>query len=57
MWKEIDLSRATEKELRRARQEVGVLALMNHPNIVAFYNDYVDGKTLLIEMEYANGKS
>lgn len=56
MWKEIDLSRASEKELRRAKQEVSVLSLMNHPNIITFYNDYVDGRTLLIEMEYANGK-
>ena len=52
----MDLSRATEKELCQVKQEVALFALIDHPNVISFYNDYIDGQTLLIEMEYANGR-
>jgi NIMA (never in mitosis gene a)-related kinase len=55
VWKEIDLSGATDKELCLVKKEVALLALMDHPNVISFYNDYIDAQTLLIEMEYANG--
>ena len=56
MWKEIDLSRADANQLRRARQETDIIALLRHPNVIDVYNDYVDGNRLLIETEFCEGE-
>ncbi|XP_068730773.1 serine/threonine-protein kinase Nek9-like isoform X4 [Montipora capricornis] len=53
--KEVNLSRASEKERSDAGKEVDILSLLNHTNIVTYYNHYIDGTSLLIEMEYCNG--
>ncbi|XP_015767873.1 PREDICTED: serine/threonine-protein kinase Nek9-like [Acropora digitifera] len=53
--KEVNLSRASEKERADAEKEVDILSLLNHTNIVTYYNHYIDGTSLLIEMEYCNG--
>ena len=55
MWKEIKLGRLGEKEQRDAINEIDVLSLLNHANIITYYNHFLDGDTLLIELEYANG--
>eukprot|EP00117_Sycon_ciliatum_P042951 scpid38448/ scgid2037/ Serine/threonine-protein kinase Nek9; Nercc1 kinase; Never in mitosis A-related kinase 9; NimA-related kinase 8 len=55
VWKEILLMNASEKQRFHAMQEASLLSLLSHPNIIAYYNDFMDGSTLLIEMEYANG--
>ena len=55
--KEVNLSRATEKERADAEKEVDILSLLNHTNIVTYFNHYIDGTSLLIEMEYCNGKN
>ncbi|XP_065832874.1 serine/threonine-protein kinase Nek9-like isoform X2 [Oscarella lobularis] len=55
VWKEIDLSRADANQLRRARQETDIIALLRHPNVIDVYNDYVDGNRLLIETEFCEG--
>ena len=55
MWKEINLSRLSDKETRDSANEVDILSLLDHANIITYYNHFVDSGTLLIEMEYANG--
>ena len=55
VWKEIDLQRLSEKERRDSQNEIEILSILNHANIVSYYNHFMDGETLLIEMEYANG--
>ena len=54
--KEVNLSRASDKERVDAEKEVDILSLLNHTNIVTYYNHYIDGTSLLIEMEYCNGE-
>ena len=54
--KEVNLRRASEKERADAEKEVDILSLLNHTNIVTYFNHYIDGTSLLIEMEYCNGK-
>ncbi|XP_023931133.1 serine/threonine-protein kinase Nek9 [Lingula anatina] len=55
VWKKVDLTRLSEKERRDSQNEIDILSLLNHANIVTYYNHFLDGETLLIEMEYANG--
>ena len=52
----MDLTRLNDKERRDAETEIEILSMLNHANIVSYYNHFLDGETLLIEMEYANGK-
>ena len=55
VWKEINLRRATDRERTDAINEVEILSQLDHNNIIAYYNDFFDGNSLFIEMEYANG--
>ena len=55
VWKEVDLKRLGERERKEAMNEIDILSLLNHCNIVSYYNHFLDGENLLIEMEYANG--
>ena len=57
VWKEVNLGRLGEKEKRDALNEVEILSLLNHANVITYYNHFLDNQTLLIEMEYANGGS
>ena len=41
--------------MQSAQHEVDVLSLLNHRNVVGYYNNYVDVDVMYIEMEYANG--
>ncbi|XP_067943370.1 serine/threonine-protein kinase Nek9-like [Watersipora subatra] len=54
VWKEVNLSRLSDKETSDSANEVDILSLLDHPNIITYYNHFVDSSTLLIEMEYAN---
>lgn len=56
VWKEVDLTRLSEKERRDALNEIVILALLHHDNIIAYYNHFMDNTTLLIELEYCNGE-
>jgi len=56
VWKEVDLTRLSEKERRDALNEIVILALLQHENIIAYYNHFMDNTTLLIELEYCNGE-
>ena len=51
----MDLSKADEKERNNAMKEIEILSLLNHANIVAYFNNFMDDNLLLIEMEYCNG--
>ncbi|CAJ0938237.1 unnamed protein product [Ranitomeya imitator] len=55
VWKEVGLTRLSEKERRDALNEIVILSLLQHDNIIAYYNHFLDSNTLLIELEYCNG--
>ncbi len=55
VWKEVMLRVLIDPERREAQNEIDILAMLNHTNIVSYYNHFLDGESLLIEMEYANG--
>eukprot|EP00794_Sanderia_malayensis_P005949 gene5949-6639_t len=55
VWKEIDLPKVSEEEKDSTFNEVEILSLLDHINIIAYYNHFFDDVTLYIEMEYANG--
>ncbi|XP_053553129.1 serine/threonine-protein kinase Nek9 [Bombina bombina] len=55
VWKEVALTRLSEKERRDALNEIVILSLLQHDNIIAYYNHFLDSNTLLIELEYCNG--
>ena len=46
----------SQKEQKDSQNEIDILSMLNHSNITSYYNHFLDGETLLIEMEYANGK-
>jgi NIMA (never in mitosis gene a)-related kinase len=35
--------------------QVKVLAVLDHPNIISYYDSFEEDGVLMIEMEYANG--
>ena len=57
VWKEIELPKVSDEEKDRSMNEVDILSLLDHVNIVSYYNHFFDDVTLYIEMEYANGGS
>ena len=52
---QVDLAKLGEKERNDAQNEIDILSILIHSNIVSYYNHFLDGETLLIEMEYADG--
>lgn len=52
---QIPLGRMTTAEAKQTEQEASLLARLNHPNIVAFWESFVGGDNLYIVMEFANG--
>lgn len=53
--KQIPVDDMGKDERFAALNEVKVLAMLQHPNIIAYYDNFVDQKTLMIVMEYASG--
>ena len=47
----------TREEKQTTLMEVRVLAMLNHPNIIAYYDSFLEDKALMIVMEYAEGWS
>lgn len=45
----------TVEERQAALNEVKVLDMLDHPNIIAYYDSFVEDKALMIVMEYAEG--
>ncbi|XP_015792494.1 serine/threonine-protein kinase Nek8 [Tetranychus urticae] len=55
VMKEVDVTYMNASERLMAINEVKVLSILDHPNIVSFYNNYEWEGKLLIEMEYCEG--
>uniref|UniRef100_A0A3B5LPK9 non-specific serine/threonine protein kinase n=1 Tax=Xiphophorus couchianus TaxID=32473 RepID=A0A3B5LPK9_9TELE len=55
VWKEVDLNSLSEKTRRDVMNEISILSMLEHNNIIAYFNHFMDKNTLLIEMEYCNG--
>lgn len=53
--KEVDVGLMTASERMLAINEVKVLSILKHPNIVTFFNNYEWNAKLFIEMEYCSG--
>ena len=51
--KEIKISHLTNKGQADALQEVQILRKISHPNIIKYYDSFIDGNKLYILMEYA----
>lgn len=55
VWKEIDLKRLDTKMRNEAFAEVEILSILDHPNIIGYYKNFIAEDTLYIELEYAKG--
>ncbi|XP_068194613.1 serine/threonine-protein kinase Nek9 isoform X1 [Antennarius striatus] len=55
VWKEVDLNSLSEKERRDVMNEISILSMLEHKNIVAYFNHFMDKNSLFIELEYCNG--
>ncbi|XP_067312389.1 serine/threonine-protein kinase Nek9 [Pseudorasbora parva] len=55
VWKEIDLNCQSDKKRRDVMNEISILSILQHHNIIAYFNHFMDKNTLLIELEYCNG--
>ena len=53
--KQIPVEDLGKEERFSALNEVKVLAMLQHPNIIAYYDNFVAEKSLMIVMEYAPG--
>ena len=53
--KQIPVDDLRTEERVATTNEVRVLRMLKHPNIVAHYDNFVDEKSLMIVMEYAPG--
>jgi serine/threonine protein kinase len=53
--KQIPLDELQNIERKAARNEVEVLSILKHPNIIAYFDNFVEEKSLMIVMEYAPG--
>lgn len=56
VWKEVDLNSLSEKERRDVMNEISILSILEHNNIIAYFNHFMDKNSLFIELEYCNGK-
>lgn len=56
VWKEIELTGLSDKKRRDVMNEISILSILQHNNIIAFYNHFMDRNILLIELEYCNGQ-
>ena len=46
----------TKEERQAALNEVKVLSMLHHPNIIQYYENFLEDKALMIVMEYAQGE-
>ncbi|XP_043239693.1 serine/threonine-protein kinase Nek8-like [Amphibalanus amphitrite] len=53
--KEVNMHDLSADERKLAINEIEVLAMMDHPNIVAYYDNFERDGLLFIEMEYVDG--
>ena len=45
----------TKEERQAALNEVKVLSMLDHPNVIKYYENFLEDKALMIGMEYADG--
>jgi len=50
------MEQMTVDERQAALNEVMVLAMLDHPNIIRYYENFLEDTALMIVMEYAEGK-
>jgi len=55
--KQIPVDDLDKEERFSAMNEVKVLSMFKHPNIIAYYENFVEEKSLWIVMEYAPGET
>ncbi len=53
--KEINLHDLNASERQMALNEVRVLAMLDHPNIISYFDSFEEDGIIMIEMEYADG--
>ncbi|XP_063811961.1 serine/threonine-protein kinase Nek8 isoform X2 [Pseudophryne corroboree] len=53
--KQIPVEQMTKDERLAAQNECQVLKLLSHPNIIEYYENFLEDKALMIAMEYAPG--
>ncbi|KAG1706199.1 Serine/threonine-protein kinase Nek9 [Nymphon striatum] len=53
--KEINMHDLSASERQLAINEVKVLSMLNHPNIISYFDSFEQDGVLMIEMEYADG--
>ncbi|XP_023209430.1 uncharacterized protein LOC111612447 [Centruroides sculpturatus] len=53
--KEINMHDLTAAERQLAINEINVLSMLDHPNIVCYYDNFEQDGILMIELEYADG--
>ena len=49
------MEQMTADERQAALNEVMVLAMLDHPNIIRYYENFLEDTALMIVMEYAEG--
>ena len=54
--KQIPVEQMTKDERQAALNEVKVLSMLHHPNIIQYFENFLEDKALMIVMEYAQGK-
>nr|CAB3264293.1 serine/threonine-protein kinase Nek9-like [Phallusia mammillata] len=52
--KEINMTELNNQERQMAMNETKVLSMLNHPNIICYYDTFEANGVLMIEMEYAD---
>ena len=55
--KQIPVEQMTKEERTVALNEAKVLAMLDHTNIIEYYENFLEDKALMIVMEYAEGMS
>eukprot|EP00105_Crassostrea_gigas_P014522 XP_011431210.1 PREDICTED: uncharacterized protein LOC105330955 isoform X1 [Crassostrea gigas] len=53
--KEINMHDLNAAERQLALNEVSILAMLDHPNIISYYDSFEEDGVLMIEIEYADG--
>ncbi|XP_023795010.1 serine/threonine-protein kinase Nek8 isoform X3 [Cyanistes caeruleus] len=53
--KQIPVEQMSKDERLAAQNECQVLKLLNHPNVIEYYENFLEDKALMIAMEYAPG--
>jgi len=53
--KQVPMEHLTADERQAALNEVMVLAMLDHPNIIRYYENFLEDTALMIVMEYAEG--